>query len=107
PVEMIGPPEIDHRHAHIAIPVDVKDLVCNTPILNSPVAGACAAASIPVEIHVRVSSGSITAPSHPASNAGPAAGWYVLMVFSHLLRIDDALLIWFPSSECGRTASSL
>jgi hypothetical protein len=33
--------------------------VCNTSILNSFVAGLCAAASIPIDIHVRVSSGSI------------------------------------------------
>ena len=38
--------------------------VCKTPILNSLVAGLWLAASIPNEIHVRVSNGSITASNH-------------------------------------------
>ncbi len=42
----------------------LRTYVCNTPILNSLVAGAWLAASMPNEIHVRVSSGSITASSH-------------------------------------------
>jgi hypothetical protein len=51
----------EHRHAHISTPLDVTHHTCKTPILNSRVAGLCAAASIPMLIHVRVSSGSITA----------------------------------------------
>jgi hypothetical protein len=41
-----------------------RTYVCNTPILNSRVAGACDAASIPIDIHVLVSNGSIIASSH-------------------------------------------
>jgi hypothetical protein len=42
----------------------VHDQVCNTPILNSLVAGLWLAASIPKLTHVLVSNGSITASSH-------------------------------------------
>ena len=54
---MAGPRGFARGHAPIPY-------VCNTPILNSLVAGLCAAASMPMLIHVLVSSGSITASSH-------------------------------------------
>lgn len=43
--------------------------VCSTPMLNSRVAGDCEAASIPIDIHILVSNGSMIASSHSRAAA--------------------------------------
>ena len=56
--------ESSSRHAQAFDKLRLTDYVCKTPMLNSLVAGLWLAASIPNDIHVLVSSGSITASSH-------------------------------------------